>query len=70
MKTQKPVSAKQDFENAIMSTFGKIDAVKIRAIDGSSEHLVSQLMESYGWDRAAAQAKVDHFLKRMSRNPL
>ncbi len=70
MTAQKSASAKQDFANAIMRTFGKLDAGKIRTIDGSSEHLVVQLMESYGWDRAAAQAKVDQFLKRISFKPL
>ncbi len=50
-----------------MTTFGKLDAGKIHTIDGRSEQLVMQLMDSYGWDRAAAQSKVDHFLNRMSR---
>ncbi len=67
--TTQTTLANQEFNRAIMSTFGKLDASDIDAIDGSSERLVSRLVEHYGWNQAETQAKVDRFLRHINHKP-
>lgn len=49
-----------------MTTFGKLDTSDIEKVVGSPEQLVAVLIDHYGWSHSHAQAKVNHFLERIS----
>lgn len=67
MLGQAKETKKQIFDHAIVTTFGKLDARDIEAIDGRPEQLVVMLIKHYGWNKTDAQEKVDRFLARISK---
>ena len=60
-------SARQKFNDGILRTFGKLDALDIENVDGSPDQLVINLLKYYGWSSAVAQQKVNQFINRISR---
>ncbi len=67
MLGQAKETKKKIFDHAIVTTFGKLDARDIEAIDGRPEQLVVMLIKHYGWSKTDAQEKVDRFLARISK---
>ncbi len=59
-------TARQRFNDGIVTTFGKVDALEIAEVDGRPVQLVTLLMKKYGWSSTDAQHKVDLFLTRIS----
>jgi hypothetical protein len=63
-------SARQKFNDGILTTFGKLDAFDIEKVDGRPDQLVINLMKYYGWSSADAQHKVNQFMRRISSSSL
>jgi hypothetical protein len=61
-------TARNRFNDGIVTTFGKLDALEIAAVDGRPDQLATLLMKKYGWNSADAQHKVDLFMTRISSN--
>jgi hypothetical protein len=59
-------TALQRFNYGIVTTFGKLDALEIAAVDGRPVQLATLLMKKYGWSTADAQHKVDLFMTQIS----
>lgn len=59
-------TARNRFNDGILTTFGKIDAQEIAEVDGQPVQLATLLMKKYGWSSADAQHKVDLFMTRIS----
>ena len=63
-------SARQKFNDGILTTFGKLDAFDIEKVDGRPDQLVINLMKYYGWSSVDAQHKVNQFMRRISNSSL
>lgn len=59
-------TARNRFNDGILTTFGKLDALEIADVDGRPVQLATLLMKKYGWSSADAQHKVDLFMTRIS----
>jgi hypothetical protein len=59
-------TARQRFNDGILTTFGKLDALEIANVDGQPVQLATLLTKRYGWSSADAQHKVDLFMTRIS----
>lgn len=68
MPTASNKLSKETLRHEIVTTFGKLDTSDIEKVVRSPEQLVAVLIDHYGWSQTHAQAKVDHFLERISAN--
>jgi hypothetical protein len=53
--------AKLAFNEAILTTFGKLDQKDIQTIDGNSDRLLTHLVRRYEWTTNNAESKVRRF---------